>query len=74
MLFVDGSSNKKVSPPPQPGTVLSQEIHHHHETVLNVLNINSLTLESAHNKPEQLSHDADNLASKLFNRIYIVII
>ena len=69
VLFVDGSSNKKIASAAQPGTTLSQEIHHHHETVLiqkNVLHINSLTLEPAQHKPEHLSHDADNLASKLF--------
>ena len=67
VLFVDGPSNKKIIPAAQPGSALSQEIHQHcNKTVLiqsNVLQINSLPLESVQHKPEQHSFDA---ASKLF--------
>ena len=64
MLFVDGSSNQKKASAAQPGNALPQEIHHHYnKTVLNLLQIKSLSLESAQHKPEQLSLDA---ASKLF--------
>ena len=58
---------KSHQPLNQLGGALSQEIHHHYnKTVLiqsKVLQINSLTLESAQHKPEQPSLDA---ASKLF--------
>ena len=65
MLFVDCSSNKNASAV-QPSNTLPQEIHLHHKIVHihnNLLQIKSLSLESAQHSPEQLSLDA---ASKLF--------
>ena len=56
-----------MAPAAQPGSALSQKVHHHYNKAVliqsKVLQINSLTLESAQHKPEQPSLDA---ASKLF--------
>ena len=64
MLFVDGFGN--ISPVLQPRNPSSQEIYH--QTIIqgNVLQIGSLTLESAQHKPEQLLPDTGNISSKLF--------
>ena len=66
-LHVDGSSNKKNALAAQPPNTLSQEIHNHQTLLIHGnVQINSLSLGPAQRKREQLTHDPDNFASKLF--------
>ena len=57
----------KIAPAAQLGSTLSQEVHHYYNKLVliqsNILQINSLTLESAQHNSQQPSLDA---TSKLF--------
>ena len=64
-MSVDGSNDKTYSSPTQHGGPFSQDIY---QTVAfnDNLQINNVTSESGQHKPDELSLDADNFASKLF--------